>query len=114
MQKECICDQTGTEIRQKSTERKTGAVNSCQMRKRSISDISNTLFAMGRHTEDSTPQCGSCQADHDTCNCYLSHCNCELCRKCEKKQSERRRTIEEILDTEMRYGQDLKLLKEVG
>ncbi|XP_064598427.1 myosin-M heavy chain-like [Liolophura sinensis] len=110
-QKDCICGQTDTEIWQEATERKTGLVTSCQMRKRSISDISNTLFAMGRHTEGA-PQCGSCKADHDTCNCYLSHCNCELCTKCEKKQSERKRTIEEILDTEIRYGQDLQLLKE--
>lgn len=36
-----------------------------------------------------------------------------LCRKCEARRVERKETIQEIADTEVSYGKDLKIIKEV-
>lgn len=36
-----------------------------------------------------------------------------MCEKCVLRQQERKETIQEIIDTEMNYGRDLRILKEV-
>ena len=37
-----------------------------------------------------------------------------LCDKCLQRQQERKETIYEIIETEINYGRDLRILKEVG
>ena len=37
-----------------------------------------------------------------------------LCVKCLQRQQERKETIYEIIETEINYGRDLRILKEVG
>ena len=37
-----------------------------------------------------------------------------LCDKCLQRQQERKETIYEIIETEINYGRDLHILKEVG
>ena len=36
-----------------------------------------------------------------------------LCAKCEARRGERKEVIQEIVDTEVSYGKDLKVIKEV-
>lgn len=38
----------------------------------------------------------------------------EICKKCHKKKVERKEAIVELIQTEINYGQDLRILKEVG
>ena len=37
----------------------------------------------------------------------------QICKKCHKKQIERKEAIVELIQTEINYGQDLRILKEV-
>ena len=38
----------------------------------------------------------------------------EMCKKCHKKKIERKEAVVELIQTEINYGQDLRILKEVA
>ncbi|XP_067125638.1 rhoGEF domain-containing protein gxcJ [Centruroides vittatus] len=58
--------------------------------------------------------CADCDLpiDSSTDNQLNGHFYPLVCKKCEKKRSERKEIIAEIVDTEFKYGHDLKVIKE--
>ena len=44
---------------------------------------------------------------------YSSEETSDICTKCHKKKVERKEAIVELIHTEINYGQDLRILKEV-
>ena len=43
---------------------------------------------------------------------HLYHHHSPLCQRCEKRRNERKEIISEIVDTELKYGRDLKIIQE--
>ncbi|XP_035206790.1 serine-rich adhesin for platelets-like isoform X2 [Stegodyphus dumicola] len=65
-----------------------------------------------RHKPDVEEMCADCDQQLETGTSDEVSCCPLVCKKCDKKRSERKEIVTEIVETEFKYGKDLMIIKE--
>lgn len=68
-----------------------------------------------RHADDGAEEvCADCDQQLESETAEDVQCCPLVCKKCDKKRSERKEIVTEIVETEFKYGKDLLVIKEVN
>ncbi|XP_054706141.1 myosin-M heavy chain-like [Uloborus diversus] len=78
------------------------------------SETGKPIVARRHHRSDAVEElCADCDEQmEENGNSDNSHCCPLVCKKCDKKRSERKEIVTEIVETEFKYGKDLEIIRE--
>lgn len=77
------------------------------------SETSKPSVSKRHRNEVAEEVCADCDQQFESGTTEDEQCCPLVCRKCDKKRSERKEIITEIVETEFKYGKDLLVIKEV-
>ena len=73
-----------------------------------------TFYKISYKDGPSCEDCKKCLNEEDDDVSNIPPGGALLCARCSSRRSERKETIQEIVDSEVSYGKDMKVIKEVG
>lgn len=77
------------------------------------SETSKPTVSKRHRTEEVEEVCADCDQQLENGTADEGQCCPLVCKKCDKKRSERKEIVTEIVETEFKYGKDLLVIKEV-
>lgn len=77
------------------------------------SETSKPTVSKRHWNEEVEEVCADCDQQLENGAAEDGQCCPLVCRKCDKKRSERKEIVTEIVETEFKYGKDLMVIKEV-